>query len=116
MSVTFSIRGVEVDYDNPEPGTYLNLSNANARLVLQRLGLASEDLYGSVRGEALIRLCERALKNNQDDGGTPDVEESAPGLATVIYGGQRPGYFSEKFNLLREMGVRAGQLGVIIWG
>lgn len=116
MSVTFSIRGVEVDYDNPEPGTYLNLSNGNAARVLEALGLLEGELYGEVRGTNLAYLCEQALSSNTDDGGTPDVVDATPGSAKVVYCGLRPGYMAEKFNLLREMGVRAADLGVVTWG
>lgn len=116
MSVTFSIRGIKVDYENPEPGTYINLANSNAREVLEHLGQFGDELYGELRGTELVRLCEVALKSNIFDGGTDDLEEATVGYATVIQCGRRPGYLTEKFNLLREMGVRAGDLGVVTWG
>ena len=116
MSVTFSIRGTKVDYENPEPGTYVNLANGNAARVLEALGLLDGELCGEVRGTNLVYLCDRALSSNTEDGGTPDVVDATPGSAKVVYFGLRPGYMAEKLNLLREMGVRAGDLGVVTWG
>lgn len=119
MSVTFSIRGIEIDWENPAQGTCLNLANGNAREVLNLLGLDDPYLCGDVRARDLKAKCLSVLggmKDGSADPGYVDVVEATSGCATVIHCGRRPGYLTEKLNLLLAMADRAGDIGVITWG
>jgi len=121
MSVTFGIRGEKLDYDDPNVwDRIVNLSNSNAVDVLSAVGLPSGsqdgDLYGEVRGRDLVAKCDKALNGGIDDGAIEATEDCTPGRAKVVYCGRRKGYLSEKLNLLRELGLRAGDIGVVTWG
>ena len=94
MTVTFSVRGLDVDWD--DPSTFVNVSNVNARALLEWLGLEpGEFLHGSVSSSELAALCRRRLWGNvarNEDPGTPGHEDRRPMRCPVFYAGRPPGY------------------------
>lgn len=109
MSVTFSIRGVELDLDDYD--SYMNLANTNARELLRRLELDYEDLWGDMRATELAKKCEEALNSGEEDLGLPPRLEAR----NMIFGGRPPGRIDERLRQLKKLCDRAGELGVIEW-
>ena len=117
MSVTFSIRGAFFDWDDSR--TYLNVSNVNARALLEWLGLeADEALTGSVRCSELAARCRRRLwgnvARNEDPGESPFVERGTAG-AVLFVGGRRPGYLRERTEQLLALAMSDPE-GIIDFG
>lgn len=112
MSVTFSVRGTDVDWD--DQSTYLNVANGNARVLLQSLGLDCEDLYGEIRSLDLRKACEAAA--GMEDPGEPGFTDRTPGRATLVYCGRSAGRVHYYLESLMGLCDRAGDLGIISWG
>jgi hypothetical protein len=115
VSVTFSLAEFQ---ETDQFGTVLchldsdlnvNVSNANARALLDRLGIEAGDLFGETTPEDLLG---RALVGNvgRDDGGVDAVEtpgEWFGGGATMIDCGIRPGYFEDRMAALVALATHA---------
>lgn len=78
MSVTFWIEGVAIDHDDPR--TFVNVSNLNARDLLDWLGyVAGPCLSGSLDSRELAARCRRRLwdePRNQDAAIPPESMRS----------------------------------------
>ncbi len=94
MTVTFSVRGLDVDWE--DSSTYVNVSNVNARALLEWLGLEpGEFLTGSVSSSELAARCRRRLWTNvarNEDPGTPPRVDRRPSRCTVYDSGRPVGY------------------------
>lgn len=106
-----------VDSEYPEYGAIapsnplsLNLSNSNARNILQTLGVDDSELVGCLEPAKLLPACQNALSTLRSvpalDDGTPNRELSGNG-PTIILCGHRPGYFEDRFSRLRELAEAA---------
>ena len=86
MSVTFSIRGVESNFETGE--NWVNFANVNARTVLDLLGICvadDSDLWGEIVNlDVVIRRAMRVLNNEHRDYGTPGFEIGGDGHARLI--------------------------------
>jgi hypothetical protein len=124
MSVTFSIQGLEYDLeDTTHDDRWLNVSNVNARDVLEALGIACGDgLIGSVRAHDLEKACVAYLARPTHDDGIPAGSNARHSVdasmhyARFLEPGRRAGYVSEKVEHLLRITRRAGKLGVIRYG
>lgn len=111
MSVDFTIKGQRIDWDGDEPvGDWINVANANAHDIFHALGIISPELIGEIRAKDLLSRCEAYLTH-------PTAEAQKLGYieGRVIQCGRRPGYISEKITALRDLAIKAGELGVIRW-
>ena len=117
MSVTFSIRGEEIDWDGPMD-RWLNVNNTNAREILGRLGIKSDELCGELRAPELHELCDYALTSIEalEDTGR-DAEEGVGAKGARWVSGARPaGRINQHIKTLQGIAKAAGDLGVISWG
>lgn len=112
MSVSFTIAGVSQDDAD------INLSNANARAILEYLGIDNPELYGDMRSFELRNLCMKAIERlliNGDKGVKTTVQKFEDGPLVVDYG--RPeGYMIRRIKQLYDLTLKAGDIGVICWG
>jgi hypothetical protein len=117
MSVTFTIgRQESWGFRFLSSEAEVNFSNTNAFLVLDRLGLDTDDEYG------LCGQCEpkdflgRVLVMNigRDDSGYPNSVSQLPGCATVIDCGLRPGYFDDAKRRLVDLAEAAMVQGALV--
>jgi hypothetical protein len=120
---------VSVNFNPYDPETRelgdrtLNLSNANARALLDWLHLPGADepqpegmrSVDSVRRRCMLRLWK--IKKNEDLG-TPTIEYRVPQGPKVIELGRRPGYLPEKAQQLYDLCTWAEESGFthISWG
>jgi hypothetical protein len=119
MSVTFSPTGHKHSCENPFECPvcsvlHLNVSNANARALLQWLDLEYGDLWGEINASELAAKCRRRLwpEERNIDPGVPAVEEGR-----VIDCGRRPGYLPERTAQLLKLAEEAQKMGVTVsWG
>lgn len=131
MSVTFTFATTDRDSgvgditvcgpDGEDPAALeecfaVNVSNANATEILDRLGLATEGgwLVGDIDPDDLLG---RALVANigRDDSGVAAVDDlSGDGVVTDC--GRRPGYFDSRMRALIELAMEARRRGVrVAW-
>jgi hypothetical protein len=93
----------------------VNLSNANALDVLNRLGLDAdpEALYGDIDPDDLL---SRAMVANVglDDSGVASVEDVFGNGARMIDCGRRAGYFDDVMARLADLAVEAKRRNVLI--
>lgn len=112
MSVSFTIAGVSQDDAD------INLSNANARAILEYLGIADAELCGEIRSFELRNLCTKAIERlliNGDEGVKTTVQKFENGPLVIDYG--RPeGYMIRRIKQLYDLTLKAGDIGVICWG
>lgn len=114
MSVTFFIP------DSSHPEHELNVSNANARSILEWLGYSQEasgDLCGEMPARALAARCQRRLwpeARNVDAGVAPEVVQT-PGRATLVECGRDAGYLNDRTQKLLHLATAAGT-GVVHFG
>jgi hypothetical protein len=97
----------------------LNVSNMNARLLLDALGVHADgeafDLSGSLAGEDFLGRVLLALATDRDDSGVRPAVIGGASLfqsgPTVIDCGLPAGYFAERFGALHALGMEAVRLG-----
>ena len=113
MSVSFTIAGAPEDFEGD-----MNLSNVNARVILEYLGVDNPELYGDMRSFELRNLCMKAIERlliNGDKGVKTTVQKFEDGPLVVDYG--RPeGYMIRRIKQLYDLTLKAGDIGVICWG
>ncbi len=125
MSVTFSM-GEFREVDNwPQPVLWqlesdldLNVSNANAYALLERLGyeVTDDGIIGDTTPDDMLG---RAMVGNvgRDDSGTDPVEtpgEWFGGGATMIDCGRRDGYFEDRMTALVALATEAQTRQVMV--
>lgn len=91
-----------------DPAPSLNVSNANARHLLDLLGFSSEsdqdgDLSGSTTAEDFLGRVLLAQAVNPADAGVPVLEETGQGGMTLVKMGRRVGYSEDRLESLREL-------------
>jgi hypothetical protein len=115
MGIEFTIKGQRMDYETG--ANYVQMSNSNARMVLEYLGIAF-DYCGEIPVKELKPLCmRRTWKVARNE--TPAIEpseEQLPGQCKVIFGGLPENYEQEKAKSLLKLCELAGEDGVIQWG
>jgi hypothetical protein len=113
MSVSFTIAGAPEDFEGD-----MNLSNVNARAILEYLGVDNPELYGDMRSFELRNLCMKAIERlliNGDKGVKTTVQKFEDGPLVIDYG--RPeGYMIRRIKQLYDLTLKAGDIGVICWG
>lgn len=98
-----------------EPGVHL--SNMNARLIMDLLGLGTEHLCGSLDAEDFLGRVLVAQGCSVGDPGRPAEMSRGTSGATVIDCGREAGYSEKKLELLREVAEFARARGVpVTWG
>jgi len=119
MSITFSVVGERIDWDNDaDADKYINMSNVNAADVLDALGYSlAPDYSGEVRSRELALRCLRVIGQGED-AELPMVESGGPGTGQcrVISCGRRAGYVVERATQLLALCKRAGDLGMVSYG
>lgn len=122
MSVTFSMaeyheeQGRTVLWQLDDEQFDVNVSNANAYALLERLGLDTTVLLGEATPDDLLG---RALVGNvgRDDSGVDAVEtpgEWFGGGATMIDCGRRDGYFEDRMTALVALATEAQNRQVMV--
>jgi hypothetical protein len=113
VSVTFRVLG-DRDDDN-----IVNVSNANARDVLNALdvpGADAPDLCGGIAAADLARLCMIFVNSAEPDPASPGVElHGVPGRARLVECGRRAGYLRDVAGRLWRLALAAGPGGEIAW-
>lgn len=90
----------------------VNVSQANAVVLLNALGLPVEDLSGSAAAQDFLGRVILALADVGDDTGiAATVTRSNPQGMTFIDCGVRPGYKADVFGRLFELATEAVRLG-----
>jgi hypothetical protein len=95
----------------------VNMANANAALVLGRLGLPASDDGDGLCGEASPDdILGRALTGNVglDDTGTADVTSRAPGGPLVVDCGLPAGYFTRQLDAIAALAAEAKARGLLV--
>jgi hypothetical protein len=114
MSITFAAAPTRradgtLDFHTSDDEPWVNVSNTNASLLLERLGIEF-DYSGQIDAEDLLG---RALVANvgRDDSGMASTTDRGAGGATIIDCGLRPGYFDERMAQLVEVAEYAKTVG-----
>lgn len=110
MSVTFYADGQHLNEDAPT----LNVSNSNARMLFNNLGLYEEatgDLVGRITPTDL--LIAIACSNPMDDA-TPDFVSKRAGGPLMIDCGHPHGYVRDRFEDLKKVARFAHEVGADI--
>jgi hypothetical protein len=95
----------------------VNVSNTNAVMILQRLGLEVDFDEGELCGNAdPDDILGRAMLGNvgRDDSGTRSTEERGAGGATFVDCGLRAGYFGDRLGAIAELATEAKRLGMVV--
>lgn len=117
MSITFSLarrNGDEIvhvasDFD-------LNVSNVNAMLIFERLGIDPEP-WGEIDPAEFLGRALVANVGRSDEGTAPSVDRFHEDGATWVDCGLRPGYFEDRFGALATLATVAVERDLIIsWG
>lgn len=100
--------------------TGVNLSNANAGMLLAKLDLDTEDLCGSIDPDDLIGRILAAKAFLVDDGTADTVYlrgEAGPfGTCHTVLCGVAPGYWTERLDQLQEIAEQAKSIGCkVVW-
>lgn len=115
MSITFRTEfthDVTLDRWADHGGPELNVSNDNAALLLERLGLDPADYQGGdIDADDLLG---RAMVGNigRDDGGVTAADTTVPGRVKFIDCGISSGYFADRLAALVEVATYADTKGV----
>lgn len=110
MSVTFSIRGVDLDVE--DFSTYVNLSNANARVLLRGMGLPHFSLEGELRAKDMATKCQVYLTALEERG---DEGEKGFSEKRFHFFGRSPGLLTKRTKELLALCEKAGDLGWVTW-
>lgn len=88
--------------------TEVNMSNANARMVMRHIGIETDECVGSIDAHDLKARCvtARAVGGNFDDGGFASTRDG-----NFIDCGVRPGYFADRVAQLEEVADEAISAG-----
>jgi hypothetical protein len=116
MTVTFSAYDEQSEtFASDADDMDVNMSNANARHLLDALGLDTDDLTGHVPAETFEGAVLLALAINPADEGIP-AHELVPGRPNVIDCGRRPGYTEERLGELRTLAAFARERRLtVVW-
>lgn len=97
----------------------VNVSNMNARTLLDALGLdGGDDLVGGMDAETFLGAVLLAMASDRDDSGVApvDVYAGIGGGARVVDCGLRPGYFADRFGAFYALATEAVRLGRdVVW-
>lgn len=94
-------------------GLDLNVSNTNARSIVEALGIPF-DHCGSISPLLLLNKVNGA---DVSDEGTDTVTDWDPRRATFVECGVPAGYFAERFGALADLATAAMERGLVIsWG
>lgn len=110
MSVTF--------YAPYEGSPEVNLSNVNARLLLEHLGLddIDGDLFGNCPAHDFLGRVLMAVAISPKDEGVPLHEELTRRGARSINAGRAPGYLQDRLGELRSLAECAIQKKLqVVW-
>lgn len=117
MSVTFSVAGQR--YDIEDYDSHVNVSNANARVLLDALGAPGADEpqpYGSMLASDLAHLCMKLVNGSEVDAGEKPSEPLRDAASVhVVHCGRRPGYTQETAQRLWKLALKAPPKGEISW-
>jgi hypothetical protein len=90
----------------------VNLSNMNARLILDILGIdGGEELVGSVPGDVFLGAVMLAQAGDRDDSGVADVVTVTARGTRLTDCGLPAGYYARTFGNLRALAEEAARLG-----
>ena len=91
----------------------VNLSNSNAFLALERLGI-EPDYCGEFDP---VDFMGRAMVANvgREDDGVPSVVDAQPGRATMVDCGLPAGYWADRMGALAEVATYARDKGVAVY-
>ena len=110
MSISFYVEG-QPNFPND---VEVNVSNSNAYMILEDLGI-EVDYCGAIEPADLKGRLLEALAMS-DDSGFPSSTEVTPGGATFIDCGRRPGYKADRYTALMEVADSAAAYGVkVVW-
>jgi len=93
---------------------YVNMSNANAAMILAVLGLdvdPEDGIMGSMDAEQFLGYVMMALAAERDNAAVPATVDSLPGCATVVDCGLPEGYVEERLTQLADLATEAVRLG-----
>ena len=107
MSVTFYTNSVE-EID-------VNMSNVNAREVMNVLGIETIDLCGDEPGETFLERVLIAMAFYEEAGAIPAQVEIGANGATIHHGGRAEGYIAEKLARLLTLARFASKHGHKVW-
>jgi hypothetical protein len=116
MTVTFSAYDEQSEtFASDAYDMDVNVSNANARHLLDALGFDTEDLTGSAPAEMFEGAVLLALAINPADEGIP-AHELVPGRSNLIDCGRRAGYTDERLAQLRTLAAFAREQHLtVVW-
>lgn len=110
MSITFSAQSfIEDSEETWGAMESVNVSNVNARFLLENLGLEF-DYSGAVDAEQFLGAILVAQGIAPVDEGRPWNELPGPGMRTID-GGRRPGYLQDQLLELTKVAQQAKELG-----
>lgn len=95
----------------------INLGNANARGLLELLGLPTDDLCGEISAQDLLGRILLAQALASGDVGRPSTRETTVGGATLVDCGRSEGYFDSRLRELAPLAEWAAEHDrLVIWG
>lgn len=96
----------------------VNVSNANAVAILNRLGLDHDVEYGIIGSATPDDLLGRAMVGNvgRDDSGVADATDGGPGTgyATFVDCGVRAGYYADTLDRIARLATEAAHRGMMV--
>lgn len=96
-------------------GLSVNVSNHNAQVLLGMLGVEFDWCGSFDPADLLGRALTAGI--DIDDSGHAATVDAAPGRATLISGGLRPGYYGDRFGALADLATHGAARGLVItWG
>jgi hypothetical protein len=99
-AVDHEVFGMCIEPTQPE----VNVSNANARELLDMLGVDPGELVGRFDATELHNKCALAMLDpDLYDEGRPSVESQGAGGARIIDVGRRPGYWADLLARLQQV-------------
>jgi hypothetical protein len=110
--VTEDAEGRIIDMVSDLDHLSVNVSNANACAILDRLGFEAE-LWGEVAAEDFLGRAMVANVGRFDDG-IESSSDRGQGGAVMIDCGLRPGYFDDRLSSLAELASAAAARGLLV--